>query len=179
MLTLIKVARVTIHERASLLGSAVFAANDGLITTFAVVAGAFGASLNSGVIIILGFANLFADGFSMASGNYLGIKSGIEYEESKKKNLHPDHSPIRHGVITFISFVLVGFLPLLPYVLKIEPEFINSTFVLTGSLFVIGSLRAILAKRNFLKGGMEMLVIGGIAALVAYMVGFLLKKYVI
>ena len=72
-------ARITIHERASLLGSAVFAANDGLITTFAVVAGSFGASLDSNVIIILGFANLFADGFSMASGNYLGTKSEIEY----------------------------------------------------------------------------------------------------
>jgi VIT1/CCC1 family predicted Fe2+/Mn2+ transporter len=171
-------ARVTIHERASLLGSAVFAANDGLITTFAVVAGAFGASLDSGVIIILGFANLFADGFSMASGNYLGVKSGVEYEKSKKKDLHSDHSPIRHGVITFISFVLVGFIPLLPYVLKIEPVFINSGLALAGSLFFIGSLRAILSKRNFLKGGLEMLLIGGIAASVAYVVGFLLKKYV-
>ncbi len=171
--------RVTIHEKASLLGSAVFGANDGLITTFAVVAGASGASLNSNVVIILGFANLFADGLSMASGNYLGTKSGSEYEKSKSKNSHTDHSPIKHGVITFISFVIFGFLPLLPYVLKIEPEFINSAIVLAGSLFIIGSLRAILAKRNLLKGGIEMLLVGGVAAVVAYSVGFLLQKYVI
>jgi VIT1/CCC1 family predicted Fe2+/Mn2+ transporter len=173
------VARVTIHEKASLLGSAVFAANDGLITTFAVVAGASGASLNSNVVIILGFANLFADGLSMAFGNYLGIKSGVEYEKSKNKNSHVDHSPIRHGTITFFSFAIAGLLPLLPYVFNFGPEFTTSALVLAGSLFIIGCLRSLLSKNGILKGGIEMLLIGGIAASIAYSVGFLLQKYVI
>ena len=57
------------------LKDAVYAANDGIITTFAVVAGVVGASLDPVIILVLGFANLFADGISMASGSYLGTKS--------------------------------------------------------------------------------------------------------
>jgi len=48
----------------------VYGGTDGAITTFAIVAGAMGASLSAVVILILGFANLFADGFSMAASNY-------------------------------------------------------------------------------------------------------------
>ena len=47
----------------------VYGATDGAVTTFAVVAGVVGASLSPSVVLILGFANLFADGFSMAVGN--------------------------------------------------------------------------------------------------------------
>jgi len=54
---------------------AVYAANDGVITTFAVVASVMGAGLNPVVILILGLANLLADGFSMATGDYLGSRS--------------------------------------------------------------------------------------------------------
>lgn len=57
------------------LGEFVYGGIDGAVTTFAVVAGAVGAGLNSTVIIILGFANLFADGFAMSVGAYLSAKS--------------------------------------------------------------------------------------------------------
>ena len=63
----------------------VYGAIDGSVTTFAVVAGAIGASLSAGIILILGFANLFADGFSMAISNYLSTKS--QNELPSKKNL--------------------------------------------------------------------------------------------
>ncbi len=53
----------------------IYGAIDGAVTTFAVVAGVAGAGLSSGVIIILGFANLLADGFSMAISNYLGTRA--------------------------------------------------------------------------------------------------------
>ena len=48
---------------------------DGAVTTLAVVAGVAGAQLSSWIIVALGFANLFADGFSMAASNYLGTRS--------------------------------------------------------------------------------------------------------
>ncbi len=57
------------------LGEFVYGGIDGSVTTFAVVAGAVGAGLDSSVIIILGFANLLADGFSMSVGAYLSAKS--------------------------------------------------------------------------------------------------------
>ncbi|WP_375203050.1 VIT1/CCC1 transporter family protein [Hyphococcus sp.] len=48
---------------------------DGAVTTFAVVAGVAGAELSTTIILILGVANLVADGFSMAAGNYSGVKA--------------------------------------------------------------------------------------------------------
>ena len=72
-----------IHERSSYLRDAVFAASDGLVTTFAVVAGSQGAGLGQTIVVIMGFANLFADGISMSSGTYLGTKSEEEFEHKE------------------------------------------------------------------------------------------------
>ncbi|MBI2628333.1 MAG: VIT1/CCC1 transporter family protein [Candidatus Niyogibacteria bacterium] len=63
----------------------VYGANDGIITTFAVVAGVAGASLSSVVIVIMGLVNLLADGFSMAVSNYLSIKSEIDIYQREKE----------------------------------------------------------------------------------------------
>lgn len=173
-------ARPSVHERASLLRDAVFAANDGIITTFAVVAGAAGASLSSTVVLILGFANLFADGISMASGNYLGIKSEIEYQKAKQNNYRHEHSPLKHGFVTYVFFILAGLLPLLPYVFNLDSKFLLSAFVVGIALFGVGCLRGLYTgKKTWLAGGIEMFLIGGTAALVAYSIGFLLDKYVI
>lgn len=51
---------------------------DGAVTTFAVVSGVSGAELSPSIVLILGFANLVADGFSMAASNYLGTKSELD-----------------------------------------------------------------------------------------------------
>ena len=59
----------------------IYGAIDGAVTTFAVVSGVAGAGLPSSVIIILGLANLLADGFSMAVSNYLGTKAELEHKE--------------------------------------------------------------------------------------------------
>ena len=61
--------------RSQHLADAVLGATDGVVTTFAVVAGAAGASLSAGIVLIMGFANLLADGLSMAVSNYLGARS--------------------------------------------------------------------------------------------------------
>lgn len=53
----------------------IYGAIDGAVTTFAIVAGVAGAALPTGVILALGLANLLADGFSMAAGNYAGTKA--------------------------------------------------------------------------------------------------------
>lgn len=63
---------------ASYLRDWVYGGIDGAVTTFAIVAGSVGASLSSNVVLILGVANLLADGFSMAAANYTGSKSENE-----------------------------------------------------------------------------------------------------
>lgn len=77
------------------LRDAVYGANDGIITTFAVVAGVAGAELSSTIVLILGFANLLADGFSMAMSNYLGEKSSREYlaAERAREAWEVEHIP--------------------------------------------------------------------------------------
>ena len=55
----------------------IYGAIDGSVTTFAIVAGVAGAGLSPLVIIALGFANVIADGFSMAAGNYTGTKAEL------------------------------------------------------------------------------------------------------
>jgi vacuolar iron transporter family protein len=68
---------------------------DGAVTTFAVVSGVAGAQLSSWVILVMGFANLFADGFSMAASNFLGTKA--EQDDLKRleavENRHIDLEP--------------------------------------------------------------------------------------
>ena len=63
----------------------VYGGTDGVVTTFAIVTGAFGASFPVSVILILGFANLFADGFSMSIGNYLSARTHKEIIEERRK----------------------------------------------------------------------------------------------
>jgi vacuolar iron transporter family protein len=67
--------RLNEGTRENYLADAVLGAIDGIITTFAVVSGATGGQLTSGVVIILGLSSLLADGFSMGVSNYLGRKS--------------------------------------------------------------------------------------------------------
>ncbi len=64
--------------------SIVYGGLDGIVTTFAVVAGVNGASLAAGVVLILGFANLVADGLSMAIGDFLSTKSEQEYQRTER-----------------------------------------------------------------------------------------------
>ncbi|NNC95815.1 MAG: hypothetical protein HKN92_09660 [Chitinophagales bacterium] len=73
------------HERGGqYIKSLVYGGLDGIITTFAIVAGVAGASLSSGVILVLGFANLIADGLSMAIGDYLSTKAENDYTKTER-----------------------------------------------------------------------------------------------
>ena len=70
----------------------VYGGIDGAVTTFAIVAGVVGANLETKTVVVLGFANILADGFSMAASNYLGTKTELEerqlisqYEENQIK----------------------------------------------------------------------------------------------
>eukprot|EP00054_Salpingoeca_dolichothecata_P004781 m.31849 g.31849 ORF g.31849 m.31849 type:complete len:409 (-) comp14853_c0_seq2:123-1349(-) len=65
--------------------AAVFGGLDGIITTFAVVASVNGADLSTGVVVVMGFANLFADGLSMGFGEFLSEQSEQQYTVSERR----------------------------------------------------------------------------------------------
>ena len=69
------IQKVNLTSFPEYLGEFVYGGIDGTVTTFAVVAGAVGANLGSEIILILGFANLLADGFAMSIGAFLSKKS--------------------------------------------------------------------------------------------------------
>lgn len=219
------------------IGDMVLGANDGIITTFAVVAGVAGASLASIVVVVLGLANLFADGFSMGSGNYQAIKSRQNYEDVERSveeveiREWPDEerneireayekkgfsgellheivdkitskitsnmklwvnemllselgivseerkSALKQAFATFLAFVVAGSIPLVPYLipLKLGPTF-QVSIVFTGlALFLVGVLRTYVTGGNWLVNGAKTFFIGGVAATVAYLVGYLIK----
>lgn len=213
----------------------IYAANDGIVTTFAVVAATVGGSLSPLTILIVGIANLFADGFSMASGDYLGSKSEEDFytkeeaEEHREVRERPDdereeireilknkgyggtdledmvrlvtanptmwvdlmmhdelglqkpggESPIQSAALTFISFVIAGSVPLLPYIfLGAEAPFSIAVASTALVLFAVGALRSMFSQRSWFFCGLEMLVIGGSAAALSYGIGALLASVI-
>ncbi|MBB3190664.1 VIT1/CCC1 transporter family protein [Halomonas cerina] len=82
-------------REAQTVPDAILGGIDGCVTTFAVVSGAFGAGFSATVALVLGLANLLADGFSMAISNYEAIQAQREYIEGirKSERAHIDRSP--------------------------------------------------------------------------------------
>ena len=220
------------------LGEFVYGGIDGSVTTFAVVTGAVGAGMDSSVILILGFANLFADGFAMSVGAYMSSKSekqnyekhkSLEYWEVehlpelereeiediyRKKgfegpllgqvvevitrdkdrwvnemmkdelNLIEDtKSPFQTGLVTFSSFVSIGLIPLGVYVFDFLSPSVQNLFAWSSGLtavgfILIGYLKSIVTQSGILKGIGETLLLGGLAAFVAYFEGDFLGKVI-
>jgi VIT1/CCC1 family predicted Fe2+/Mn2+ transporter len=146
----------------------VYGANDGIITTFAVVSGVVGASLSTRVILILGFANLVADGISMGASNYLSRRS---YAEAEDRADRPEAA--KHGAATTAAFVVAGTLPLLAYLVPVpsDREYAVAIALTGAALFAVGAARSSVTKLGWLRSGLEMLVVGAGAAAVAYAIG--------
>lgn len=148
----------------------IYGANDGIITTLAVVSGVTGAALSSTIILILGFANLVADGFSMGASNVLSRRSDVQNGAIPTLT-----TAASHGLATFVGFVLAGIVPLLAYLLPWfeGARFAAATVLALVTLFAVGSGRAVFTGRGWLVSGLEMLLVGALAAGVAYGIGAL------
>ena len=151
----------------------VYGANDGLVTTFAVVAGVEGGALTRRAVLIVGFANLLADGLSMGVGNYLSIRS----QEIVRRTLalpEEEAYPSRHAVATFLAFGVAGAIPLAAYLFPAVPasaRVATATVSTLVALFGVGALRSTVTDEPALRGGLEMLGLGAIVSAVAYYAG--------
>lgn len=162
----------------------VYGANDGIVTTFAVISAAAGAALTPEIVIILGIANLVADGFSMGASNYLSITSEQKYRKNRQvpKRSSLVKNPMKHGTATFGAFVIAGALPLTPFIFLSAPmasQFVISAVATAFAFFFVGSARSFINKEPFLKSGFEMLLIGGFAAIIAYGLGWGVQQFVL
>lgn len=152
------------------LPSIVYGGSDGAVTTFAVMAGAVGAGFDTRVIIVLGLANLFSDGFSMASADY-------QAEDSHAKENKP--RALKDAFATFLSFVGIGFIPLLPILFMAHAnKFILSTIFTLLTFAFIGYVRGKILKRNPIRLALQSIIIGSICAAIAYFIGEYISKLV-
>ena len=157
----------------------VYGANDGIITTFAVVAGVAGGSLSGAAVLIIGAANLAADGVAMGVGNLVAIRA---QESALAAEGRPEQEafPWKHGLATLLAFVGAGVFPLIPYIAPL-PEGARlrvSAVVTLAALFAVGVARAAVTLDRWWKSGLEMLALGGIVALAAYGAGALVAAVV-
>ena len=204
---------------------------DGSVTTLAVVTGVAGAQLSNWIILALGFANLFADGFSMAASNYLGTRAEhddwrrLEQIENRHIELAPDgereevrqiferkgfegndlrrivdlvtadrerwvrtmlteeyglphevRSPWIAAISTFTAFLICGLVPMLPYLFGTEHSLAVSV-TLTAIVFVtIGSIKSRWSTSSWWNSGLTTLLVGAIAASLAYAAGVIVKR---
>ena len=150
----------------------VYGATDGVITTFAVVAAVTGGTLSPRTVLVLGVANLLADGLSMGVGNYLAIRSD---ERVREVQGHPVGAarPVRHGIATFVAFVFAGAVPLVPYLFPrpAPGRFVLATGLSLLVLFVVGAGRARVGAGRWWTNGLEMLGLGVVVGLAAFYVG--------
>lgn len=154
------------------LGDLVYGANDGLVTTFAVVSGVAGAALEPKIVLILGAANLLADGVSMGASGYLAIRSAASADGVDRGI----REPLAHAGMTFLAFFVAGAIPLAGYVLSGSSFAVSAA--LTGlTMFAAGAARSRVTPRPWLRCGLEMLAVGAAAAAVAYGLGALLSAW--
>jgi vacuolar iron transporter family protein len=120
--------------------------------------------------VILGLANLVADGLSMGASNYLGLKSELE----QRGQAVAEEAPWRHACATLAAFVLVGSLPLWGYWLapQIGVSALSAAATLGGvGLIIAGAVRAPFVRKPMTASAAEMLLVGVAASLAAYLIG--------
>ncbi|WP_299988358.1 VIT1/CCC1 transporter family protein [uncultured Ruegeria sp.] len=218
--------RINTPPGRGVLRDVVYGGIDGSVTTFAIVAGVAGAGLSPFVIVALGLANVLADGFSMAAGNYSGTKAELDNIhrirdiEERHIRLYPDGErkevreilaqkglsgsvldeatgeitsnhdnwinlmiegeyglgsvephPIKAAIATFFAFLVAGMIPLLPFLFSIEGAFTVSAWMTAGVFFAIGAIKSRWSLAPWWRSGGETLLIGGLAAGIAFWVG--------
>jgi len=144
------------------------------VTTLAVVAGATGAAFEPRVGLVLGLANLAADGLSMGASNYLGLKSELEQTGSSIEV----EQPWRHGLATTAAFALAGAVPLLVYLVPTwgsMRRFQGALALSFLTLAALGASRSRFTNRSAWRGALEMVVIAGGAAGAAYVLGLVVE----
>jgi VIT1/CCC1 family predicted Fe2+/Mn2+ transporter len=151
------------------LKSIILGGMDGIVSTFNRISAAVGLNLSLYYLIIITLTSLIADAMSMGIGDYLSYEAekkneGVKYEKSK---------PIYHGMVTFISFILFGSIPLVLFII-LNKYYKNNLYILllsvmTIAFFFLGTLRSYYTKEKWWYTGGRTALFGNGTAISAYL----------
>ena len=149
--------------RASLLGGV-----DGVITSFAIVAGTHAGEMTMNTLWIIGISSLVADGLSMGVSEYLSSSTASAKGEQLQNG--NDASPLCLGASCFVSFLVCGIVPTVLYALTSGRLLSVAMFSLV-ELMLLGAARTYFSRENLLWGLTQTASLGALAGAVAYGVG--------
>jgi VIT1/CCC1 family predicted Fe2+/Mn2+ transporter len=137
------------------LSSFIYGGSDGVITTIALISGSIGMKAKKSTIVTITIAKIIADGLSMAFGAY----------ES-----HLGEDNIKVAFITFISFVVLGMIPLYIYWISSDRNKEKLTYIsVLVVLFGIGYIKAHYMNNNSkITTGIKTMALGGIVSYISY-----------
>ena len=155
--------------------SIVYGGVDGIITMFNIISGVSGSKLDYKVILILGFSTLLADAISMGFSDFLSTKANNKVDNEKD-------NPYKHGLVTFMAFIIFGCIPLVTFYVLFNSSakniFAKSSIATLISLFLLGSQQSQFTGEKWYKSGISVAMYGGIASIVSYMIGRSISKVI-
>lgn len=154
------------------LRSSLFGVEDALVSTTGMIVGLIAASPTKEFILLASLITIAVEASSMGAGEFLSERAVHQLE---KDDLTTNNF-IFGGIIMFASYALAGLIPVLPILFFPLPEagFI-SVFCAFIGLYLLGYTKGKIVKINRNRSGLEMLIVGGIAAVIGITVGLLLK----
>ena len=163
-------------DDANTVRAGVFGVQDGIVSTFGLIMGVAGAQVSPEAVLIAGVAGAFSGAMSMGAGEYVSVK--VQREMLSARGAVEDDanvSPHRAAAANSGLFVLGAAFPLVPFLFLVGlPAVALSTALSVLALFITGALLTRLTKRSPWASGARMLVIGGGAGVLGYLVGSVL-----
>ena len=163
-------------DDANTVRAGVFGVQDGIVSTFGLVMGVAGAQVSPETVLIAGIAGVVSGAVSMGAGEYVSVKVQSELLEARGNGAHNGNvSPNRAALANSGLFVLGAAFPLAPFVFLVGfPAVLASSAFSVTALFATGALLTRMTRRSPFASGMRMLIIGGGAGMLGYLVGSLL-----
>ena len=146
-----------------------FGVEDSLVSTVGLLSGISIAGVANHTIIMTGLVLIFVEAISMGAGSFLSESSAELYEHQKDSELSRSYTD---ALIMFCSYLVAGFVPLLPYLLlPSEQAFLGSIGVSLMLLLVLGIINAEVSRTSVWKSVLRMVLVGGAAILIGSAVG--------
>ncbi|OGD84226.1 hypothetical protein A2165_03630 [Candidatus Curtissbacteria bacterium RBG_13_40_7] len=156
------------------LRSIIFGVEDSLVSTTGLVAGISVGSNNKDFVLLAGVVAVSIEAVSMGASEYLSDDAVEELEKIKRYR----EKPLYSGFFMFASYFFAGLIPLLPFLLNSHPKSLvySVTSALVG-LWVLGFMKGKILHTPPFKGGLKILIIGGLASLLGLVIGFLFNVF--